>query len=1223
MEPIDDDEIRLTPGPLHLPSTHQRSATINVPPASTSTPSSILSLQGMGMGLLRPFMPPPKKKTGRKITKNTGLDPNPIISQIPTSAAASDYTLLSHFRPPPHILPTPMQSANPIIQLPTPITPSNQDTLLQDPDPDPLNIPANVASSYTPPTNTRSYTTLSNERQRKPKRDSRQKLALAMEYIIKELNYDSIPDFFNSYLEQIPRGSSNVFDTSHRTSVLSFLQGRTKVKPVEIVQRMFDHRYSFPSYGCENKEEERSRAYSPTINPLDISYARCSLSSWATQVVGNRVYRDMRKLTHPELDPEDGSPQISARLLASANARTRAKKGVKLVAKEDLLSFKISDRAEFFKQHAPLVWYLTECMAAPRKDNEIVERKRRPPAIVQVAALSSFCMARNQYSNGYWAMQNGIWHIACQSHVDVKRIDCHKGASVHDTTARAALATIAEGSLGKLRTDMKEGTDHWKMLYRWVVDNVQQFIKVWEGGIGRDNLLISGCAGTAILMDDVAPGAFDLDDHIERVLRNDSAELTVQKLWASIDWDHISGVQSLHVLLALLVYVPSLNSMENQVNELFRGKYAIHRMREGRKTTLVPLGTNSEREIETEGMKRALHDFFQQSGLQPECASHLIAWVGGDGGSVLAMDRAKRYLAQHYDPDDPESDYKILHNLLPTIGIWHTQATNQNVIAENHFGPAVTNDPSALSRSASCANFKRPTNFKDCSNYYPLHRCMSTCWNAQVLDCWQHELGFRTHEEMLGHFEQQAKSNNPPKFDNLLAKAICITSRWVSLESVSQALSSDMSSLSDDLKFPMGDPYESGGHAMNVDGEQQNGKLESFKEKEDFEGDRVLANSILFKWEYSLWLELAYAVPEGDIGRVWEIMKVWTFIFAGSGNSNYRDLLLEMYCLFHYKSSTNLKDAIWNNWLVNVTGELGKWIADDLLQEHYNRWLEDLLQKSNGNFDDTFLRSVLSPNVEFFLRLKEEFEGALGLHHRSKSHTSPHLRAEYQQLLTMYREEQLHTFRKGRSMGHAATDFFNKGFMQLKGGALKTFLEKQNDHIETLRDMDKLRKNKSSPLPTPPPSSPLPASPVSSSPRSTPEPTSSSRSSQSDNTSNNGSLDGRSNEGTDLNDGNSSEYIEGEEADLLAFKLSSSRLRPGLETMPRIDQATGWLVSDWMSEEELHEILDDEEADENDEDEDKFDGKSDDEENWGDSGKWRENQAWESDDGEDFDGADK
>ncbi|KAG7098123.1 hypothetical protein E1B28_000095 [Marasmius oreades] len=105
--------------------------------------------------------------------------------------------------------------------------------------------------------------------------------------------------------------------------------------------------------------------------------------------------------------------------------------------------------------------------------------------------------------------------------------------------------------------------------------------------------------------------------------------------------------------------------------------------------------------------------------------------------------------------------------------------------------------------------------------------------------------------------------------------------------------------------------------------------------------------------EYSWWIEAAYTVSEGDIRRAFEVMKM--FMFAGSNNNNYWDLLLEMWCLFEYESSQELKDAIWNNWLVNLTSELGKWIPVNLMQEHYNWWLEEHVEKSGMLFDDPFL----------------------------------------------------------------------------------------------------------------------------------------------------------------------------------------------------------------------------------------------------------------------------
>jgi hypothetical protein len=45
-------------------------------------------------------------------------------------------------------------------------------------------------------------------------------------------------------------------------------------------------------------------------------------------------------------------------------------------------------------------------------------------------------------------------------------------------------------------------------------------------------------------------------------------------------------------------------------------------------------------------------------------------------------------------------------------------------------------------------------------------------------------------------------------------------------------------------------------------------------EAEGFNGDQVLANSALFLEDFGWWIEAAYAIPEGDIGRVSEILKV-------------------------------------------------------------------------------------------------------------------------------------------------------------------------------------------------------------------------------------------------------------------------------------------------------------------------------------------------------------
>ncbi|KAJ7309482.1 hypothetical protein DFH08DRAFT_1088244 [Mycena albidolilacea] len=126
----------------------------------------------------------------------------------------------------------------------------------------------------------------------------------------------------------------------------------------------------------------------------------------------------------------------------------------------------------------------------------------------------------------------------------------------------------------------------------------------------------------------------------------------------------------------------------------------------------------------------------------------------------------------------------------------------------------------------------------------------------------------------------------------------------------------------------------------------------------------------------------------------------------------------------HLRATTNgrpeLKETLLDNWLFNLRGEAGNFIEGDLMQEWNNRWLEDIAGRCGGEFDDQFYRKTVAPNVLHFLKMKEDIETAFDLKRRGKAHTSPHLRNETQILLCVYEDEELHSFRSGRSMGHAA-----------------------------------------------------------------------------------------------------------------------------------------------------------------------------------------------------------
>jgi hypothetical protein len=183
-----------------------------------------------------------------------------------------------------------------------------------------------------------------------------------------------------------------------------------------------------------------------------------------------------------------------------------------------------------YERRGAIAWYLTEMMAAPMKRGVVVLRQRRPhPTVwifvwieyhtyskcqIQVGAISSFILSRNRYASGHLALPLAVWQFACKSHVDEKRIFSRFGFTVHDSTARACLNSLTDTGLTKLRQSIADGIAVGQMRWQYVLDNVQKFCRQRDHRLGRQDILEVGCAATAILLEDCAPGAFDLQDRL-------------------------------------------------------------------------------------------------------------------------------------------------------------------------------------------------------------------------------------------------------------------------------------------------------------------------------------------------------------------------------------------------------------------------------------------------------------------------------------------------------------------------------------------------------------------------------------------------------------------------------------------------------------------------------------------------------------------------------------
>lgn len=236
------------------------------------------------------------------------------------------------------------------------------------------------------------------------------------------------------------------------------------------------------------------------------------------------------------------------------------------------------------------------------------------------------------------------------------------------------------------------------------------------------------------------------------------------------------------------------------------------------------------------------------------------------------------------------------------------------------------------------------------------------------------------------------------------------------------------------------------------------GGIDSGPKESPFKGDWPLANSIILIRDGVWFLEFCSAIACGDTGRAWEIMKVcclhvlqvqlmmttfqiWIFTFAGGGNSNYTTYFLETYCKIKYKLTPDSRDALFNNWLVNLVGKPGHFTEIDRMQEKHNLWMEELAVYQGKEFGSTFHRYVISMHVHHFLHLKEAFEDMVDLVPRRKTHGEPHLQNENREVLRILRERDLHRHHAGHDWGHHCCDHIMEGIHVLRKGKLKSFLD--------------------------------------------------------------------------------------------------------------------------------------------------------------------------------------
>ncbi|TFY63916.1 hypothetical protein EVJ58_g2953 [Rhodofomes roseus] len=918
-----------------------------------------------------------------------------------------------------------------------------------------------------------------------------ERMVICLDAIIDKAGW-SLADFLRRLFAAKDLNQQAVHNSQrHAQSLGCFLRGEYDYTPAMLVNAMLRHPYGHIKPSGDD-EDENQLMYSTFVQWTEIKPVRPALTSFAAQTVMKELTREAEEAVKPESGLHAMRYHRKGR---ASDDDTR-----KDVTWADIGSVTFKNVAAIVQKHQPLTWTYALALAQrepknrPASESAAVngnsetpvdgsapgsildgDRKYRPPHIAALHAITSLDFSRTNRAN-LLPTAAGLLHFAMSAPVDIIHYHSRQGVMPSYNTLYSYLDRFAteEGKIVHAH-----GSNRMTASAMWL-DNVQNYDLQRDVRLGLQSRLNSGLAATYVEGVDSEISAFDLAKKRELLAENKRNDVTVEQLRGYIDWTHRDLMGTLHFLRILVEHVPQLNHLKSRVSERFRTDGAKQQV-PVHKSRVHPLRSSGKKETVTTELKDAMLDFLGQAGQGGTKASESslppqLIIVGGDGLTYEKLLQLKNYLG--FQQGDPVGSLEIVE---PVLALWHTGWTEACRIFTRHWGPALSRDESTLGHSAIKMGRTTPSNLSKV-DYKEGVETLFTVLDARVLDC------FRVRwdvADLFAYFAQLARDNALPTFEQLELIARELYRAYGTSRGYERAMhpQSDHDRTTElasntgqqvtawEQTIPIGRPWitvRSSGLTANTPSSRTRQAAQatappvvskSSRAKKTahhhvtltdipsgepaFNGDRVLAQSIALIRDTVILREFVYATCEGDVGRVYEALKVMVFTFAGSSHSKYTAYLLEMICNLELESTPSLRHAVLSNLLVNLTGNAGSFLPGDLMQEYFNRLLEAVAEKKGVEYGEHFIRDIISPNLHHFASLLNDLKDGVGLKHRSGRHTAPNLRHELSVLASIYQETELHSRRRGREYAGPAreVDDFKRGYEKLRGGKLKKWVK--------------------------------------------------------------------------------------------------------------------------------------------------------------------------------------
>ncbi|KAK7021362.1 hypothetical protein VNI00_017413 [Paramarasmius palmivorus] len=774
----------------------------------------------------------------------------------------------------------------------------------------------------------------------------------------------------------------------------------------------------------ENLANEVAGLYAFEPRAVDIKPARQGLTSLAVQLVEQKVSREAEKACR--------SKDIRIRLRSDGRSDTGA-----LIQWEHAGSGTQKFLRDFYTSMQPIGWHLVKSMSARKRHGVHVDREHRPLDTVLVNIFGRMSYSQSSRANR-GPLAEGLLYFSVLAPVEIFRMQSCIAGTPSLTTCTKAMECLSSQELAilKARGEDPDALDTWR------IDNVHNYHLQRDMALGRQNKLFTGIFGASFEAEDyVNVNTFDLDRFRDRLAASRADEVTVDDLAALVDQKHLQTVIVLQFVRAVTEIIPEMKNRGAQVTELYR-KHATKLQLPVKKTKVHPFSACSKNEITYTELRDCIVDFMEQSGQTSSKYKNRKQPIGGDGLTVIKGTEMQSFLQFEDNPFDSHELFLWL-----TEG-WHLNWTDLCSIFSTFYGAELTMDPSTIGHSATKLERRRPADLSKV-DFNEGVQLLFLVLDCRMLDCLRVHLGC---DDIFEYFHALGKSDTLPSTEELFKIAKKLALKFTSNQSYTAAISGNLKLL-EKLGVPVhqawdGEVFDDSSkdfgainhrkRAVHTGAKKCKPRSQASKGKnaasssvavgdddndDEFIGDRVYATS------RALLRKSILAAAIGDPGRVYEVTKHQLFTLAGSGNSNYTDLLIDKILMLEEDVDEEMKTAILQISLVNLSGQEGGFTFGDLVQEYYNRLLDAVVRHKGVEYGDTFIRRVWSPNIHRVRELKREWFEGFGLKAKSGRHTAANIEADIKTLLHLYRNCQLHSFIPGRKIGEKIdADRFTAGY---------------------------------------------------------------------------------------------------------------------------------------------------------------------------------------------------